>query len=313
MHAHLQARAFCSIHATARSCRVQGNHGVSRDDTVSCASAAPFWRARLRACAQRWCAETPGQTGLCFSMLPHPWWSEFSSSVQVRPPCRPSTRCGAGILRGAHARRRGAVAALSAPAPLQEIPGGGARARAAADPAAHFYADHAVETQLGRRAVEIDRAARTVRLDDGTVLPYDKLLLATGSQPRALTVPGAEPRRRAHPAQRSRTWRRSAPSSRRTPAGHRRRRLHRAGSRRDRARAGARRHGAGDGGPGDEPGDCPEISAFYRGRAHETRGAHRLQRPRARAGRQRIEAGCARWSAKTARSTRRMWCSSASA
>lgn len=53
-----------------------------------------------------------------------------------------------------------------------------------------FYADHHVETLFGRRAVEIDRAARRLRLDDGATLEYEALLLATGSRPRPLPVPG---------------------------------------------------------------------------------------------------------------------------
>lgn len=40
------------------------------------------------------------------------------------------------------------------------------------------------------QAVAIDRAAHMVRLSDGSVLPYDKLLLATGSTPRKLPMPG---------------------------------------------------------------------------------------------------------------------------
>ncbi|AZO49634.1 MAG: ferredoxin reductase [Mesorhizobium sp.] len=40
------------------------------------------------------------------------------------------------------------------------------------------------------RAVAIDRAAHAVRLSDGSSLPYDKLLLATGSLPRKLPMPG---------------------------------------------------------------------------------------------------------------------------
>jgi 3-phenylpropionate/trans-cinnamate dioxygenase ferredoxin reductase subunit len=55
-----------------------------------------------------------------------------------------------------------------------------------------FYAQHGVQTHLGRRAVQIDRAAQSVRLDDGTVIGYDKLLLATGSTPRRIPVPGAD-------------------------------------------------------------------------------------------------------------------------
>ena len=56
---------------------------------------------------------------------------------------------------------------------------------------AHFYAEHGVQTHLGRRVDLIDRERRKVRLDDGSVLGYDALLLATGSKPRHATVPGA--------------------------------------------------------------------------------------------------------------------------
>ena len=55
----------------------------------------------------------------------------------------------------------------------------------------HFYGDHAIEVHLGRRVTHIDRGAQRVRLDDGAALPYDELLLATGSRPRALSAPGA--------------------------------------------------------------------------------------------------------------------------
>lgn len=40
------------------------------------------------------------------------------------------------------------------------------------------------------QVVTIDRAAHAVWLSDGSVLPYDKLLLATGSTPRRLPMPG---------------------------------------------------------------------------------------------------------------------------
>ncbi|MEW6633992.1 MAG: FAD-dependent oxidoreductase, partial [Pseudomonadota bacterium] len=40
------------------------------------------------------------------------------------------------------------------------------------------------------RAVAIDRAAHTVSLSDGSSIPYEKLLLATGSVPRKLPMPG---------------------------------------------------------------------------------------------------------------------------
>ncbi|HJP75564.1 MAG TPA: FAD-dependent oxidoreductase [Pseudonocardiaceae bacterium] len=52
-----------------------------------------------------------------------------------------------------------------------------------------WYAEHAVDLRLGVAVTAIDRAAHEVELADGTRVTYDKLLLATGSQPR--TLPGA--------------------------------------------------------------------------------------------------------------------------
>jgi len=57
---------------------------------------------------------------------------------------------------------------------------------------AQFFAEHGVTAHLGRRVTDIVRRARQVRLDDGVVLPYDALVLATGSRPRRLPVPGSE-------------------------------------------------------------------------------------------------------------------------
>lgn len=42
------------------------------------------------------------------------------------------------------------------------------------------------------RVTGIDRAARTVALDDGEALSYDRLVLCTGARPRPLNVPGAD-------------------------------------------------------------------------------------------------------------------------
>lgn len=54
-----------------------------------------------------------------------------------------------------------------------------------------FYTEHAVDLRIGRRAVSIDRAAQIVRLDDHSALAYDALILALGSLPRSVPVPGA--------------------------------------------------------------------------------------------------------------------------
>ena len=55
-----------------------------------------------------------------------------------------------------------------------------------------FYEEHSIETRLGRRVAEIARREQRVRLDDGSTLAYDALLLATGCRSRPLEVPGAD-------------------------------------------------------------------------------------------------------------------------
>jgi 3-phenylpropionate/trans-cinnamate dioxygenase ferredoxin reductase subunit len=55
-----------------------------------------------------------------------------------------------------------------------------------------FYSVHEIELQVGRTAVELDPAAAELTLDDGSRVHYDRLLLATGAEPRQLKVPGAQ-------------------------------------------------------------------------------------------------------------------------
>ena len=56
-----------------------------------------------------------------------------------------------------------------------------------------FYAEHDIELRLGRDGRRaIDPAAREVALDDGERSRYDRLLLATGAEPRRLPIPGAD-------------------------------------------------------------------------------------------------------------------------
>jgi nitrite reductase (NADH) large subunit len=55
-----------------------------------------------------------------------------------------------------------------------------------------WYAAHGITLHLGRRALRIDRVRRVVVADDRTEAPYDRLLLATGSTPVMLPVPGAD-------------------------------------------------------------------------------------------------------------------------
>jgi 3-phenylpropionate/trans-cinnamate dioxygenase ferredoxin reductase subunit len=55
-----------------------------------------------------------------------------------------------------------------------------------------FYAEHDIELRLRRTAVSVNVAGRELALDDGERLRYDRLLLATGAEPRRLSVPGSE-------------------------------------------------------------------------------------------------------------------------
>jgi NAD(P)H-nitrite reductase large subunit len=48
---------------------------------------------------------------------------------------------------------------------------------------ANWYADHQVQTMLGRKVVRVDLPRRRVILEDGEEIAYDRLLIATGGTP----------------------------------------------------------------------------------------------------------------------------------
>ncbi|MFA5123084.1 NAD(P)/FAD-dependent oxidoreductase [Zavarzinia sp.] len=54
-----------------------------------------------------------------------------------------------------------------------------------------FYVEQGIDLRLSSKAVAIDRAAKTVTLDSGTVA-YDVLIIATGARARRLPLPGAD-------------------------------------------------------------------------------------------------------------------------
>jgi len=57
---------------------------------------------------------------------------------------------------------------------------------------ADFYAEHEIELMTSTTVTAIDPHGSRVTLGDGQELPYDKLLLTTGAEPRRIAVPGAE-------------------------------------------------------------------------------------------------------------------------
>ena len=55
-----------------------------------------------------------------------------------------------------------------------------------------FYADPNIEVNLNTRLTTIDSAAHLVSTEDGSSFHYDYLVIATGSRPRELELPGTE-------------------------------------------------------------------------------------------------------------------------
>ncbi len=55
-----------------------------------------------------------------------------------------------------------------------------------------WYADNGIKLEKGKKVVEINRARREVIAEDGTIAPYDRLIIATGSTSFMLPLPGAD-------------------------------------------------------------------------------------------------------------------------
>jgi 3-phenylpropionate/trans-cinnamate dioxygenase ferredoxin reductase subunit len=55
-----------------------------------------------------------------------------------------------------------------------------------------WYAEHDVDLRLETTVTAIDRSSQQVVVEGGDTVPYERLLLTTGSSPRRLDVPGAE-------------------------------------------------------------------------------------------------------------------------
>jgi 3-phenylpropionate/trans-cinnamate dioxygenase ferredoxin reductase subunit len=55
-----------------------------------------------------------------------------------------------------------------------------------------FYAEQSVDLRLGRSALHLNASAKELTLEDGERLRYDRLLLATGAEPRRLRIPGGD-------------------------------------------------------------------------------------------------------------------------
>lgn len=56
----------------------------------------------------------------------------------------------------------------------------------------NYYSEAGVDTHFGDAAVNLDLAGRRVRLASGVEVPYDRLVLATGSHARKVNLPGSD-------------------------------------------------------------------------------------------------------------------------
>ncbi|HUX30949.1 MAG TPA: nitrite reductase large subunit NirB, partial [Thiobacillus sp.] len=55
-----------------------------------------------------------------------------------------------------------------------------------------WYKEHSITLHAGRRVTKIDRLHCVVESEDGLAIPYDRLLIATGSNPIMLPIPGID-------------------------------------------------------------------------------------------------------------------------
>ena len=55
-----------------------------------------------------------------------------------------------------------------------------------------YYQSKNITLHTNRQAVDLDPKAKTVILDDGSIVNYQKLLVATGGQPRKWSAPGSQ-------------------------------------------------------------------------------------------------------------------------
>jgi len=57
---------------------------------------------------------------------------------------------------------------------------------------ASFYSDAAIQIDINANVLAIDRPNKQLLIKDGRTVNYDRLLLATGAEPRRLSIPGSD-------------------------------------------------------------------------------------------------------------------------
>src|SRR4030043_988556 len=55
-----------------------------------------------------------------------------------------------------------------------------------------FFSENKVKAHLGQRVEKVLPESKSIRMEDGREYPFDRLLIATGSSPKILDVPGKD-------------------------------------------------------------------------------------------------------------------------
>src|SRR4030065_2089553 len=55
-----------------------------------------------------------------------------------------------------------------------------------------FFADNKVKAHLGQRVDKVLPESKSIRMEDGREYPFDRLLIASGSSPKIMEVPGKD-------------------------------------------------------------------------------------------------------------------------
>ena len=146
-------------------------HGVVRDD--------PRTRQEFLALTTR--------TDHALNRRRSPSWEPASPAPRPPRPCARRASTAASCCSGAEAERPYERPPLSKDYLRGESERDGAYVHGAG-----FYAEHEIELRAGASGDRARRERRELELEGGERLGYDRLLLATGAEPRRLCIPGAE-------------------------------------------------------------------------------------------------------------------------
>ena len=91
-----------------------------------------------------------------------------------------------------HRSRRGATSTLSSAPALQGVPAWPAPVHLVFVHPPASYDEQRIDLHVSTRVKSIEPTAMQLRLDDGSRVAFDRLLLATGASPRKLDIPGSD-------------------------------------------------------------------------------------------------------------------------